>query len=267
MTAHTAIRRLFVLLCGYEIIPRAISLRGADPRFLHAVPITAYLIETAEGWVLFDTGLDPAHLEDPGQRQRLFLDRGWDPPPAVMPEHRMQRQLAAIGIGFGDIGMVVLSHLHADHTGYLKQVTNARVLIQRAEHAHGMGPQPGAPWFPEDYDHPEIGWNLLDGDAEPLPGLRLLSTPGHTVGHQSALLEMPNGPPVILAADAGDLRVNFDKEILPGEAADDAQALASIRRLMELERDTGAHVLITHDPEQIRRIPLAPKAWGAEFDG
>ena len=47
----TEVRRLFVLHCGYEVIPLAISLRGADPALWIAVPITAYLLDTARGAV------------------------------------------------------------------------------------------------------------------------------------------------------------------------------------------------------------------------
>ena len=258
MANDTLIRQLYVLLCGYEIIPRSISLRGADPRFLHAVPITAYLIDTERGWVLFDTALDPANIEDPVRRATCFTDHGWDPPPAVLAAHRLETQLAAIGVAFSDIQTVILSHLHADHSGYLKYLSPSRVLIQQAEFAHAFSAKAGPAWFRDDYESPGIAWEVIDGDFEVMPGLSLLFTPGHTPGHQSALLVLPDGPPVILAADVGDLLQNFREERLPGEAADDAVALASLRRLSSLEQSLGARMLLTHDPEQIRTIRLAP---------
>jgi N-acyl homoserine lactone hydrolase len=73
---------------------------------------------------------------------------------------------------------------------------------------------------------------------------------------------MPEGPPVILAGDVGDLRENFDAGILPGSATNDDEARASLERLSRLERDLGARLLITHDPEQIRTVPLAPAPYG-----
>lgn len=261
MTRETDVRRLFVLHCGYEIIPRSISLRGADPRFLHAVPITCYLLDTAQGWVLFDAALDTGHLDDPARLRRLFTDRGWFPPPAVLPEHRLAPQLAALGLGFADIGTVIVSHLHADHSGHLKDLTHARAIVQRAELDHAMGAAPGPAWFREDYDLPGLAWETVEGDATLLPGVEALFTPGHTPGHQSLLVTLPEGPPVILAADVGDLRRNFDETILPGEAADDDAALASLRRLVDLERSLGARMLITHDPDQIRQVPLAPEPY------
>lgn len=258
MKNDTEVLGLYVLLCGYEIIPRSVSLRGADPRFLHAVPITAYLIDTRRGWVLFDTALDPANIDDPVRRASCFTDLGWDPPPAVLAAHRLETQLSALGVALSDIETVILSHLHADHSGYLKHLTPKRVLIQRAEFDHAFSAKAGPAWFREDYDLPGLKWEVIEGDAEVMPGLSLLFTPGHTPGHQSALLVLPDGPPVILAADVGDLRQNFSEERLPGEAADDAAALASLRRLNALERELGARMLLTHDPEQIKEIPLAP---------
>lgn len=262
MKHDTDVRGLYVLLCGYEIIPRSISLRGADPRFLHAVPITAYLIDTKRGWVLFDTALDPANLDDPARRAACFTDQGWDPPPAVLPHHRLEAQLDAIGVALSDIKTVILSHLHADHSGYLKHLDPQRVLIQRAEFAHAFSDKASPAWFRDDYDLPGVNWEVIEGDAEVMPGLSLLFTPGHTPGHQSALLVMPQGAPVILAADVGDMWQNFHEELLPGEAADDAAALASLRRLNTLQRELGAQMLLTHDPDQIRVIPLAPLPYG-----
>ena len=60
----TSIRRLYVLLCGFEIIPKTVSTRDIGARFIISVPITAYLLDTSEGWVLFDAGLDEANLRD-----------------------------------------------------------------------------------------------------------------------------------------------------------------------------------------------------------
>jgi N-acyl homoserine lactone hydrolase len=174
----------------------------------------------------------------------------------------MEPQLAALGLGLGDIETVVLSHLHADHTGYLKHLSPGRVVLQKAEQAHGFGGAADAAFFHADYNLPGLPWDIVEGDAEVMPGIRALFTPGHTPGHQSLLLDMPDGPPVLLAGDVGDLRENFDGGILPGSATDDDAARASLARVSRLERELGARLLITHDPDQIRTIPLAPAPYG-----
>src|SRR5437868_9890630 len=118
----TSIRRLYVLLCGFEIIPKTVSTRDIGARFIISVPITAYLLDTSEGWVLFDAGLDEANLRDRARCDEMFIRPGWDPTPVVKPHHELERQLKEIGIGFTDISTVILSHLHADHTGHMKHM-------------------------------------------------------------------------------------------------------------------------------------------------
>ena len=62
--------------------------------------------------------------------------------------------------------------------------------------------------------------------------------------------------------DAGDWLQNFDEEILPGEAADDEQALASSRRINQIRRDQNATLFICHDPWLIQTQKLAPECYG-----
>lgn len=109
---------------------------------------------------------------------------------------------------------------------------------------------------------PEIRWELLDGDAEIMEGLAVLDTPGHTPGHMSLMVELPETGPVLLAADVGDLMENFEEEVLPGEAADDADALASIRRVNRLMAERDAMLMLTHDPNLLLRLRLAPESYG-----
>jgi len=173
----------------------------------------------------------------------------------------LEPQLAAINIGFADISTVVLSHLHADHSGHIKRLTHADFYLQRREMDHAMSGAAGPAWFPTDYDLPDLRWPLLDGDHSLMPGLDLLDTPGHTPGHMSALLNLPKTGPVLLAADVGDLMENFREEILPGEASDDGQALASIRRINRIVADTGALLMLTHDPDLLMGLRLAPESY------
>lgn len=211
--------------------------------------------------MLFDAGLDEGHLRDPARPKSLFLDPGWDPHPVLRPEHEMGRQLATLGLGFGDISRVVLSRLHADHTGHLERMPQARLTLQRAEWEHATSGRQAASWFLEDYDLHGLAWELIEGDREIMPWMTALATPGHTPGHQSLLLDLPQTGRVLLAADVGDLMRNFQDEVLPGEASDDAQALASIRCVNALVMQ-GAKLLLTHDPDQLRAIRRAPGVCG-----
>ncbi|HWJ36039.1 MAG TPA: N-acyl homoserine lactonase family protein [Steroidobacteraceae bacterium] len=252
----TSVKRLFVLLCGFEVLPKSISTRDRGGRFILSEPVCAYLLDTLEGWLLLDAGMNPDNLDDPLRRDRHFLRHGMTPP-IVRKPHRLETQLDAIGIGFADIGHVVLSHLHYDHCGYLDRLVHAKISVQRQEHHVAFGPATGLAYIHEDYGDPRLLWDLHDGDWQAMPGLSLLDTHGHTAGHQSALIDLPSGKRLLLPFDAGDLQENFDDEVLPGECCDDAAALEAIRRLKSIEAQ-GAQMLLFHDPVAIQKFRLAP---------
>jgi len=254
----TDIRRLHVLLCGYEIIPKTVSTRDRGHGFFLAEPICAYLIQTGSGWVLFDTGLDPAGVRDPALCADLFDRHGWTRP-VVRAEHELDRQLRAIGVQPAEIGDIVLSHLHFDHTGYVKLCPTARVHLQRREYEAFRDGAANPAVFARDLAQVR-NWVLADGDWELVPGLQFIDTRGHTAGHQSALVSLPSGTTLILTADAGDLRENFDHEVLPGSTVDDRAALASLRRLNALAQRPFHRLLLGHDPNAIQTYRL-----GTEF--
>jgi N-acyl homoserine lactone hydrolase len=256
-SAPTSIRRLFVLLCGFEILPKSISTRNRGSRFILSEPVCAYLLDTKTGWVLLDAGLNPANARDTTRVQERFWRYGMTAP-VVRDMHLLDNQLADLGVCFADIGQIILSHLHYDHCGYLRHFPHARISIQRREHAHAFSADAGMAYFRDEYDDPCLRWDLRDGDWEAMPGLRLLDTRGHTQGHQSALVELPESGILILPFDAGDLQENFDDEILPGESCDDEAALSAILRLKTIEKESKGTTLLFHDPVAIQSIKLAP---------
>jgi N-acyl homoserine lactone hydrolase len=253
----TDVKRLYVLLCGYEVLPKTISTRDRGHRFVMAEPICAYLVDTRSGWVLLDTGINPGYANDPELRHHMFLRHGWAPP-VVHPHHLLETQLEQIGIGVDDIDHVILSHLHLDHGDRLHRFRNARFSIQRREHELAFSGKAGPGYSLDDFGAPELPWELRDGDWEAMPGLALLDTRGHTEGHQSALLTMPSGQRILLPFDAGDLIENFEEGILPGQACDDVAAAAALARLEALRHEEDVEMLLFHDPIAIQTIRLAP---------
>jgi N-acyl homoserine lactone hydrolase len=252
-----AVSKLYVLLCGYEFLPKTVSTRGRGQRIILAAPICAYLIETEQGFVLFDTGVNARILRDPGLRERYYAAHGWMVP-VVRPEHELLTQLADIGICANDVQQVVLSHMHLDHTGNLGLFPHAQVIVQRQEHDYAFSVGHSPFWFDCDYDDPSIRWRIVEGDVDLAPGLRILSTPGHTLGHQSLLVELKETGTCILVGDAGDLLENFSEEVLPGVAADDQAALESIRRINNIVKERRGMIFFTHDPDFVQKIRLAP---------
>jgi N-acyl homoserine lactone hydrolase len=231
----TAVRRLFVLLCGFEILPKSISTRDRGRRFILSEPVCAYLLDTTTGWVLLDAGLNPANGRDATRMQERFWRHGMTAP-VIRDMHLLERQLAELGVRFADIGHVILSHLHYDHCGDLRHFTHARISVQRREYDHAFGAQAGMAYFRDEYDDPRLQWDLRDGDWEAMPGLCLL--------------------------DAADLQENLTEEIIPGECCDDGAALQAIQRLKATAQEFNATTLLFHDPVAIQSMRLAPEGYG-----
>jgi glyoxylase-like metal-dependent hydrolase (beta-lactamase superfamily II) len=130
------------------------------------------------------------------------------------------------------------------------------VHAQRRELEYGLS----APPEPEqngivrvDFDDPRIDWRLADGDAEVAPGVRAVSTPGHTPGHQSFVVELDasvGSGGYVFAFDAADLTENIDDELPIGSfiGVSPEDTLEPIRRLKALARDRGFRLVPGHDP-------------------
>lgn len=253
----TAVRKLYILLCGYEIIRKSACMRGAPRAQLLAVPICAYFVETDRGFVVFDTGLDSGTLRDPDAARRRYVNDAFPAPPIVLPEHELAAQLDGIGVSPEEVTDVVLSHAHSDHTGGLSLFMQARVWIQKSEYDVAFSDEGKAASNFRDISGP-IDWRVIEGDWELMPGFQVLLTRGHRPGHQSAVLTLPSGARKILVGDVVDLLENFDREIL-GSSVDDAAAIQSLKRLKLLAAQPGWELVPLHDPGFVQNARLAPE--------
>ena len=134
--------------------------------------LDGFLVPLPDGLLLFDTGIAAGDPE---------VDAHYRPERVPLPE-----ALAAAGARPEDVTLVANCHLHLDHAGGNAELPGRPVLVQRAELEAARTP---------DYtvagvvDHPGARYEVLDGETEVAPGVRLVPTPGHTAGHQSLLLE------------------------------------------------------------------------------
>lgn len=251
----TEVRKLYILLAGYEIIRKSGCIRNEQRNIVLAVPICCYLMETSRGYVMFDTGLDSRNLADVQAARAKFVNDTFPAAPVVLPEHEVMGQLAALGVAPTDVTEIVLSHAHGDHTGHLGDFPNARITVQKLELEAAMA-DTGRMNFSE-YANPALKWNVVDGDTALMDGLDLVLTRGHQPGHQSAVVRLPHSGVKILTGDVADLLENFDREVL-GSSMDDAAALASIRRLKAIAADTGGEIVPLHDPGFVQTARLSP---------
>lgn len=213
-------------------------------------PVMCFLVEAAGERVLFDTGMHPAVRDDAvahwGKvaRRRLV--------PRLDDDGDVVARLRASGVRPEDVGLVVNSHLHNDHAGMNLAFPGSRTLVRTREFEYAVSlmdtPSSGfvrADFFdvarpPELFDY-ETSYDLL-GDGS----LILLSTPGHTPGHQSMLVRFPSGARYVLSGDAVYSCSDLEAGRPPGIVWDDELARRSARRLQAMAQD-GAQVLVCHD--------------------
>ena len=170
------------------------------------VPCFAWTIAHPAGLVLVDTGMIDSTPE---------LDAEWRPTPHPEAIPR-------------DVACVVNTHLHFDHCGGNRLFPGVPVHVQARELADARAGAPDtiAGWV----DFAGAAYVEHDGEAEVLPGIRVLPTPGHTAGHQAVLVDTADGLVVL----AGDVAYSF-REL--GQGATEGQ-----RRVLDL----GALTWLSH---------------------
>jgi len=168
-------------------------------------PAIMWYIEGAEKKILVDTG--PC---DPEWSQKYH----W--PLTRTEEQEPDKALKAIGVDPKEIELVVLSHLHWDHSFNNHLFVNAEFIVQKKELEYSIAP---LPVHMKGYESVAIGmrpdyithtkYTIIDGDKEIVPGVSLYLTPGHSPGSQCVAVETLGGI-YLIAADTIPLYENWD---------------------------------------------------------
>jgi N-acyl homoserine lactone hydrolase len=141
------------------------------------VVVNAWVVRHPEATLLVDTGIG-AHLPEEDLREMRFL------------RTPITDALASIGMTPADVDLVINCHLHVDHAGGNHAFRGTPILVQAAEleAAHGDDYT-----IAEDVDLGEGRYEIRNGEHEPLLGIRVLPTPGHSPGHQSVAIDTDAG--------------------------------------------------------------------------
>lgn len=250
------VRRILLLTLGWADLPKSVSVHGAGDAEILREPVPGVLLETVGGWVLLDTGYNVALIRDLALRRR-FYPRPLEQPLLPGPGEPLEETLDRAAVAMADIRAVAVSHLHLDHAGGLKHFAGRiPVHAQRAELEYGLSDHPEPERndiFRIDFDDPRIDWRLADGDVEIAPGVLAVSTPGHTPGHQSFVVELDEsvgGGGFVFAFDAADLTENLEQELAVGSfiGVDAEATVEPIRRLKRIAAQRGLRLVPGHDP-------------------
>ena len=182
----------------------------------------------------------------------LLLDSGMGTHPEVEAHYRPRRRslavaLAAVGARLEDIRLVVNCHLHFDHCGGNPELARCPIFAQRTELKAARETVDYT--LPDLVDGPGLRYEVLDGEAEVLPGVLIVPTPGHTLGHQTLVVRRADGT-VIVAGQSHDTASEYSADLLAWRAQRDGHAPplplapAWMARLQELD---PARVVFAHD--------------------
>ncbi|MBW4985048.1 N-acyl homoserine lactonase family protein [Mameliella sp. CS4] len=229
------------------------------------LPLQCFLIEHRDGFVLFDTGIDPAIVSDSRYiRQaigRFLLPRIFKL--HVNEDDRIDHVLEKAGIVAGDIRTAVISHLHFDHVGGIAQVPQAELIVSAREWAILSEPHPEQEWILREHiEIPSAKWRQITFEPNDDPlfagfdgiydvagdgSMILLPTPGHTAGSLSMLIRREGWDPILLVADLTYEADLLEKEIVPG-TGDSKILLASFANVRRLkQRLPGLAIIASHD--------------------
>jgi glyoxylase-like metal-dependent hydrolase (beta-lactamase superfamily II) len=234
--------------CGTPVAPTAVNERFSDTFAYGDLKIqftfSCYLVKHDNDYLLWDTG----HAMTA---------------PNVAPKVSLVDLLAQINVKPEQIKYVGISHYHGDHVGQVGSFPKSTLLIGKGDWDVLTSAKP-----PENANPaPFANWIKGDGKVEPVPldkdvfgdgSVIMLYTPGHTPGHHSLLVKLPQKGAVLITGDLAHFRENYDTNGVPAFNTDRAQTLASLDRVKKIVAGTKAAVVIQHDARDIDKLPAFP---------
>lgn len=215
-----------------------------------------YLIKHPKGTLVWDTGVPDQLIENKNGLE--IMDGAFN----FSVSKTLRSQLAEISVDPSKIDFLAFSHLHNDHTGNAGLFKNSTWLMQEAEYTIAFSENAkNYGYLPQDYSNKRgntiiklHGNHDVFGDG----AVVIISTPGHSPGHQSLFVDLPKTGPIILSGDLYHFKENRDNYGIPvwNSKKETIHSFALIDTLLERSK---ASLWIQHDKEQFDTLRHAPQ--------
>ncbi len=206
-----------------------------------------YLIDTGESTAFYDSKHFKSTTEDYIYRKMLRFN--------ITREQEIDQQLGKIGLSTHQIDAVILTHLHLDHIDGIKYFPKSKFLISKVDWDKPSGlPRDILPkWFNAEKilcQNSKDGFNKSYNVSK---NLKLISTPGHTIGHQSVLLSI-DGYAILFAGDMTFNEHQLKNKIVGGINVNIEKSKRTIEEIQKYSRESNLIYLPSHDPESGLRL-------------
>ena len=222
------------------------------------IPVNMWVIDHPKGLVVFDTG-NHADVSDGNCKKHWVAGLCDFLKPNQKREDVIDAQLKKLGYSTDQVKAVITSHAHLDHIGNIKLFPKAIHVMQKKELYQAWWPEKfqreGGAFVMGDFDGPARDFNYLelDGDYDLFGdgSVTVLSTPGHTLGHQSVRVKLASGKTLVMAQDAIWVKENIEgyPAGLNYSVKDYNNSIHRLKMIRDLE---NAELYFGHDPEQFK---------------
>jgi glyoxylase-like metal-dependent hydrolase (beta-lactamase superfamily II) len=238
----------------FGVVPKPLWERRipADSRNRIPLALRCLLVEAPDALVLIDTGV--GNKEEEKFHEIYGIDNRGNPT-------RLEDAIRAAGRRPEDVDIVISTHLHFDHAGgntirepdgrIRPAFPRARYVVQRREYDFARLPNERirASYMAHNYEPLADGrmWDFVDGEAEIVPGVSVIPTPGHTPGHQSVLVRS-EGQTACFLADLVPTTAHLPLPWIMGYDIEPLVTLDTKRAVLERARLEDWLLVFEHDP-------------------
>lgn len=226
-----------------------------DKHYTDYLPIWVWVIEHPEGLIVIDTGenaeikdLDKYLAKESGFLRYQFKHAcKFD----IAPEDELNYQFDTINLKLKDVKLVVLTHLHLDHTDGLKFFPKPEIIVGNYEMNHPNNSMPSTypAWFkPKQVNYQDNSIEVFN-QAYPITSaadLLYIPTPGHTLGHSSIVFKTDDFD-IIFAGDTSYNQAQVLKNEIAGVNASYKKSRQTYKKLIEYATSHKTIYLPTHD--------------------